>query len=162
MRNFVKIVSILFQDNFHSGIQKSEMKSYNSISRQFSRCVEKRIIKKKEIERCVRILEIQGNSWNEANENKRKIGVYSRHARVYTLKAFCKPIPNRKLQVKRDAKGWGGGRFSTWWPTWCKNLWLHVSDNRESGRGNARIIGSPDNRCSNSRCLDNWRFTLTK
>ena len=118
--------------------------------------------KKKEIERCVRILEIQGNSWNEANENKRKIGVYSRHARVYTLKAFCKPIPNRKLQVKRDAKGWGGGRFSTWWPTWCKNLWLHVSDNRESGRGNARIIGSPDNRCSNSRCLDNWRFTLTK
>lgn len=47
MRNFVKIVSILFQDNFHSGIQKSEMKSYNSISRQFSRCVEKRIIKKK-------------------------------------------------------------------------------------------------------------------
>lgn len=101
-------------------------------------------------------------SWNEANENKRKIGVYSRHARVYTLKAFCKPIPNRKLQVKRDAKGWGGGRFSTWWPTWCKNLWLHVSDNRESGRGNARIIGSPDNRCSNSRCLDNWRFTLTK
>lgn len=47
MRNFVKIVSILFQDNFHSGIQKSEMKSYNSICRQFSRCVEKRIIKKK-------------------------------------------------------------------------------------------------------------------
>ena len=49
MRNFVKIVSILFQDNFHSGIQKSEMKSYNSISRQFSRCVEKRIIKNRKM-----------------------------------------------------------------------------------------------------------------
>lgn len=92
------------------------MKSYNSICRQFSRCVEKRIIKKKKKSKDVYVFSKYREilSWNEANENKRKIGVYSRHARVYTLKAFCKPIPNRKLQVKRDAKGWGGGRFSTW------------------------------------------------
>lgn len=76
--------------------------------------------------------------------------------RVYTLKAFCKPIP--KFHVKRDAKE--GGR--AWWGVDFRLGDLHgtrISDYMsriiESRRGNARIIGSPDNRCSNSRCLDN-------
>lgn len=76
------------------------------------------IIRKEKMKRSACILG-GGKFLERSDENKNKIrvsGIRVTRVRVcvYTLKAFCKPIP--KLHVKRDAKGRSvvGSRFSTW------------------------------------------------
>lgn len=108
-------------------------------------------------------MEILGNSWNE---NKKKIRVSGIRVtcsyqcpRVYTC-VYVKSFLQTDTKVPREARRKGRGR--AWWGVDFRLGDLHgtrISDYMsriiESRRGNARIIGSPDNRCSNSRCLDN-------
>lgn len=84
------------------------MKSYNSISRQFSRCVEKRIIKKKKSKDVYVFSKYREILGTKRMKIRGKLRLFASRARVY-VKSFLQTDTKPKVAGEAGCKGVGRG-----------------------------------------------------